>query len=72
MTFDKDYINNSFAKHLIKAENINQLFDTTDKNCWTKREKDWFDIETKLIFKNNVENIVEGDIKVISAWSKAI
>ena len=48
------------------------MIETVDRNWWSKRESDWFNIEERLIFKNNKSNIIEGDSKVIKSWIKAI
>ena len=37
-------------------------------NTWSKRENNWFEIEEKLIFKNNVANHSEGEPKAIEDW----
>ena len=44
----------------------------TEKNWWSKRENDWYEIEERLIFKNNIENATDGDPSNISEWIKAI
>lgn len=44
----------------------------SDKNQWSKREQDWYEIEEKLIFKNNSNNICDGDKQAIKDWIKAI
>eukprot|EP00347_Sterkiella_histriomuscorum_P009393 403341382 len=36
-----------------------------DKNQWSKREQDWFNIEERLIFKNDTQNIVSGNSQII-------
>jgi hypothetical protein len=40
----------------------------SNANTWSRRENNWFDIEEKLIFKNNVANHSNGDAKAIDAW----
>lgn len=29
------------------------MIETVDRNWWSKRESDWFNIEERLIFKND-------------------
>ena len=44
----------------------------SNTNTWSKRENNWFDIEEKLIFKNNVSNHADGDAKAVDEWIRLI
>ena len=44
----------------------------TNANTWSKRENNWFDIEEKLIFKNNGANHSDGDAKAVDEWIRLI
>ena len=41
-------------------------------SSWSKRESEWFEIEEKVIFKNNVKNFMDGDFKNIEHFIKVI
>ncbi len=69
----KDSKNNTFSSdhNGIHSRNFNQGKSHTstnpldqkeamDRSCWSKREEDWYDVEEKLLFKNNKQN-VDGD-----------
>lgn len=47
-------------------------FNGNQKNNWSKREEEWYEIEEKLLFKNNLQNSSEGDKSNIEAWVKKI
>jgi len=53
----------------VEFEEINKT--TEQKTCWTKRESDWFLLEGKLLFKNNVGS-AEGDKALIDSWYRLI
>ena len=47
-------------------------FDLPGATSWSKREADWYEIEDKAVFKNNVKNFTDGDASNIDAFIKVI
>ena len=43
-----------------------------DRNQWSKREEEWFEIEGRLVFKHNEENRLEKDMNIIKNWISSI
>jgi len=39
---------------------------------WSKREADWYEIEDKAVFKNNVKNFTDGDASNVEAFIRVI
>ena len=47
-------------------------YDLSGGASWSKREADWFEIEEKAVFKNNVKNFTDGDLKNVDAFIRAV
>ena len=45
---------------------------TLDRNTWSKREEEWYNLEEKLIFKNNTKLPSHGTRKAVDNWMKAL
>jgi hypothetical protein len=43
-----------------------------DKRNWTSREQDWYEMEEKLLFKNNAQSVENKDKSDIDKWHRAI
>ena len=51
---------------------MKDLFHTTgERNTWSKREDEWYTIEERFVFKNNVKNLKDGDKKCIGKCGRA-
>lgn len=71
MTQSRDKKSLSRNKEITMFNAITQL-GVANTNTWSKRENSWFDIEEKLIFKNNLANHLDGDARGIEEWIRLI
>ena len=71
-TFQQRAVHSRNTKGSYEVFSALAQFGVSSNSTWSKRESEWYEIEEKLIFKNNTANVTDGDLSVILEWTDCI